>query len=287
MVKLTAYHLFILFAVAYVVIISIFPMALMVYGSFTNWRLGISEMNWIGIKYYMDFFEDYRFYNSLKVTFFLTGLAVLIEVALGLLLAHLMRLNIRFRKVFRTVFLIPLFCAPVAVALMGEIIFYESGGPVNSILNILGFGNFPWRSSPIIAPFTVVLCDVWMWTPFCFLITLAALEGVPKELHEASMVDGASSFQIFKSIDLPLIISPLITILMFRILDTIKIFDIPFTLVGGGGPGIATETMSIYIYKIAFRDFTLGKASAISLIFLVIIAIITSLFIKRLRKYYV
>jgi len=286
MAKFTAYHSFILIAVAYVIIISIFPMAFMVYGSFTNWRLGLSRMDWVGIKYYTDLVGDYRFYNSLQVTFLLTALAVPIEIALGLVLAQLMRCQIRFRRFFRTIFLIPLFCAPVAVALMGEVLFYEGGGPVNSALNILGFPSIPWRSSPIIAPFTVVLCDVWMWTPFCFLITLAALEGIPRELHEASIVDGASSFQTFRSIDLPLISSPLITILMFRILDTIKIFDIPFTLVGGGGPGIATETMSIYIYKVAFRDFTLGKAAAISLVFLVLIAIITSLFIKRLRRYY-
>jgi multiple sugar transport system permease protein len=287
MAKLTAYHLFVLIAVAYATIITIFPLAFMVYGSFTNWRLGVSGMNWVGIKYYIDLIEDYRFYNSLRVTFLLTALAVPTEIVFGMILAHLMRLQIRFRRLFRTIFLIPLFCAPVAVSLMGEVLFYEGGGPINTVLNILGFGSVPWRSSPNVAPLTVVLCDVWMWTPFCFLITLAALEGIPKELHEASIVDGASSFQIFKSIDFPLISSPLITILMFRVLDTIKIFDIPYTLVGGGGPGIATEVMSIYIYKQAFRDFTLGKAAATSVVFLVIIAIITSLFIRRLRKYYV
>jgi multiple sugar transport system permease protein len=286
MAKFTVYHLYILVAIVYATIISIFPLAMMIYGSFTNWRLGLRGMEWVGIKYYVEMVEDYRFYNSLRVTSLLTILAIPIEIILGLVLAQLMRLRIKFRRIFRTIFLVPLFSAPVAISLMGEIIFYESGGPVNSVLNILGFGNFPWRSNPNIAPFTVALCDIWMWTPFCFLITLAALEGIPKELHEASIVDGASSFQIFKSIDLPLIASPLITILMFRILDTIKIFDIPYTLIGGGGPGIATETMTIYIYKTAFRDFTLGKASAMSVLFLVIIAIITSLFLKRLRRYY-
>jgi multiple sugar transport system permease protein len=287
MAKLTIYHLFILIAVVYVLVISIFPMIYMVYGSFTNWRLGLAGMDWVGVKHYTDLAEDYRFYNSMTVTGFLTALAVPIEMVLGLALAQLMRVKIRFRRIFRTIFLMPLFCAPVAVALMGEIIFYESGGPVNSVLNLLGLGNFPWRSSPVIAPFTVVLCDVWMWTPFCFLITLAALEGIPRELHEASVVDGASSFQIFRSVDLPMIASPLATILMFRIIDTIKIFDIPFVLVGGGGPGIATESITIYIYKIAFRNFTLGQAAAISLVFLAIIAIISSVFMRRLRRYYV
>jgi len=287
MVKLTIYHVFVLIAVAYIMVISIFPMIYMVYGSFTNWRLGLTEMDWVGIKHYEDLGVDYRFYNSMTVTGFITLLAVPIEMVLGLALAQLMRVKIRFRRIFRTIFLMPLFCAPVAVALMGEIIFYESGGPVNGVLNLLGFGNFPWRSSPVIAPFTVVLCDVWLWTPFCFLITLAALEAIPRELNEASVVDGASSFQIFRHVNIPMIASPLATIFMFRIIDTIRMFDIPFILVGGGGPGIATEVMTIYIYKIAFRNFTLGQAAAISLVFLAVIAIIASLFMRRLRRYYV
>jgi multiple sugar transport system permease protein len=118
------------------------------------------------------------------------------------------------------------------------------------------------------------------------LITLAALEGIPRELTEASVVDGASSFQIFRNINLPMIVSPLVTILMFRVIDTLRMFDIPFILMGGGGPGIVTETVSIYIYKVAFRNFTLGTAAALSIIFLLMIIIIVSLFLGRLRKYY-
>jgi len=265
---------------------SIFPMIYMVYGSLTNWRLGLVEMNFIGTRYYSDLVDDYRFYNSLAKTAYITAIAVPIEMLLGLALANLMRAKIKFKRLFRTIFLMPLFCAPVAVALMGEIIFYESGGPVNGILNLLGFANFPWRSSPNIAPFTVAMCDIWMWTPFCFLITLAGLEGIPREFNEAAVVDGASSWQIFRKINLPMLSAPLVTILMFRIIDSIKIFDIPFILVGGGGPGISTEVMTIYIYKVAFRNFNLASAAAISIVFLVVIIIIANVFLGRLRKHY-
>lgn len=283
--KYKIYHLLVLIAVIYILLFSIFPIAYMVYGSFTNWRLGVPEMSFVGLQHYVSLFEDYRFYNSLQVTFYITVIAVSCEVILGLFLAELMRGGSRF---FRTIFLMPLFCAPVAVALMGEVIFYEGypGGPVNGILNMIGIGNIPWRSSPLVAPFTVTLCDIWMWTPFCFLITLAALEAIPKELTEAAVVDGASSFQIFRKINLPLITGPLITISMFRIIDTLKIFDIPFVLVGGGGPGIATETLSIYAYKEAFRGFNMGAASAISVVFLMIVSIVSAIAIKRLRGYY-
>jgi multiple sugar transport system permease protein len=261
-------------------------MIYMVYGSFTNWRLGLVEMDYVGTKHYSDLVSDYRFYNSLTVTGYITAIAVPVEMLLGLALAQLMRVKIRFRRIFRTIFLMPLFTAPVATALMGEIIFYESGGPVNGVLALLGISAFPWRSSPNVAPFTVMICDIWMWTPFCFLISLAALEAIPRELHEASIVDGASTFQIFRNVNLPMISSALATIFMFRVIDVVKIFDIPFILVGGGGPGIATETLTIYIYKIAFRNFTLGQAAAISLVFLVVIIIIASMFLKRLRRYY-
>ena len=286
MVKLTIYHVFVFVAIGYILIMSIFPMLYMVYGSFTNWRLGLSAMPFIGTKAYVQATGDYRLYNSLYVTTFLLAGCVPAEIALGIVLAHLMRVNIRFKAVFRTLFLIPLFVAPVAVALMGDIIFYENGGPVNAILNILKIPAPQWRSLPGVAPYTVMICDIWLWTPFCFLITLAALEGIPRELTEASVVDGASSFQIFRNINLPMIVSPLVTILMFRVIDTLRMFDIPFILMGGGGPGIVTETVSIYIYKVAFRNFTLGTAAALSIIFLLMIIIIVSLFLGRLRKYY-
>ena len=194
--------------------------------------------------------------------------------------------NIRFKTLFRAIFLVPLFNAPVAVALMGEVIFYESGGPINGYLKLLGIGAIPWRSSPVIAPWTVVITDVWMWTPFCFLIILAGIEAIPRAYIEAAMVDGASGFKIFRHITLPMITTPIITVLMFRIVDCLKIFEIPFVMIGGGGPGIATETLTVYIYKIAFRDFNLGYASAQTVIYLIVISIIAMIFLRWARRFY-
>ncbi len=284
--KLKIFHIFLIIPILYALALTVFPLVYMVVGSFTDWRLGVQGSGFIGLANYEDFLNDYRFYNSLIVTFYLTAMAVPIEILLGLLLAHLMNMKIKFRRLFRTLYLLPLFNAPVAVALMGEIIFYESGGPINGILKLIGLSGVPWRSSPIIAPFTVVLCDIWMWTPFCFLITLAGLESIPPEYKEAALVDGASGFDIFRRINLPLLSRVLITILMFRLLDALKVFEIPFVMVGGGGPGISTESITIYIYKIAFRGFNLGLASAITVVFLVIISIFAGLFLRRVRGYY-
>ncbi|MGD0330711.1 MAG: sugar ABC transporter permease [Nitrososphaeria archaeon] len=286
MVKLTIYHVFVFVAIGYILVISIFPMLYMVYGTFTNWVLGVKAMPFIGTAAYVKAVGDYRLYNSLTVTAEILIICVPSEIVLGIVLAQLMRANIRFKAIFRTLFLIPLFVAPVAVALMGDVLFYQPGGVVNAVLNIIKIPAVPWRTSIVQAPFTVAICDIWLWTPFCFLITLAALEGIPRELTEASVVDGASSFQIFRSINLPMIVSPLITISMFRVIDTLRMLDIPFVLMGQGGPGISTETVSVYIYKAAFRSFTLGYAGALSLIFMLMVIIIASIFLGRMRKYY-
>ncbi|RLG17867.1 sugar ABC transporter permease, partial [Nanoarchaeota archaeon] len=263
-----------------------FPLVFSIIMSFTDWKLGGSP-HFIGLRNYYSEFMDYRFYNSLKVTFLITCVAVPIEIVLGLVLAVLLNLKIRFKSIFKGIFLIPLFCSPVAIAMLGQVIFYEAGGPINGYLKLLNLPTVRWRSDATIAPFSVALCDIWEWTPFCFLIFYAALQGIPRVYYEAAEIDGASGFQIFRHITLPMLTYAFITVLMFRLVDTLKLFEIPFILFEGGGPGIATETQTIYIYKKGFRSFLMGEASANSIVFLVIVIGIMVFFIKKVRKYYV
>ncbi|HID16772.1 TPA: sugar ABC transporter permease, partial [Candidatus Bathyarchaeota archaeon] len=122
--------------------------------------------------------------------------------------------------------------------------------------------------------------------PFCFLIFLAAIQAIPRVYYEAASIDGASGLKIFTKITLPLLKYAIITVAMFRLVDTLKIFEIPFILLAGGGPGIATEVQSIYIYKAGFRGFALGEASAYSMIFLIMIMVIMTMFVRRVRSYY-
>jgi len=213
--------------------------------------------------------------------------AVTVELVLGLFLAVLMNRDFKFKGVIRALLLIPVFTSPITSALMGQVILYEGGGGINGMLKSLGLPIVPWRSNTTWAFWTVVICDAWMWTPFTFLISLAALQAIPKDILEAAVVDGASSVSIFARIILPILSPALSTILLFRMVDALKLFVIPLTLLGGGGPGISTESLSVYIYKVGFRGFAFGSASAISFIFLVIVSILTVFLIKRLRKYYV
>lgn len=278
--------LFLLPAVLYVLALTIFPLITALFNSFTDARFGTTKISLIGFKNYVTPFSDYRFYNSIYVTILLTVIAVPIELGLGILLAVLVNRDIKGKSIIRSILLIPLFVSPIAFALMGQVIFYEGGGGINGILRDIGLKPIKWRSDPSTAIFTVVLSDVWMWTPFAFLITLAGIQAVPKDLIEAAKVDGASSSQIFKSIVLPIITPVLLTILFFRVVDTLRLFEIPFTLLGGGGPGIATETLTVYIYKIGFRGFFFGQASALSFLYLILVAAIISVLFQAVRKFY-
>jgi multiple sugar transport system permease protein len=279
--------LFLLPAVIYVLALVIFPLASAIVTSFTDARFGVVGANFIGLRNYIMPFNDYRFYNSLYVTLLFTAIAVPIELGLGLLLALLVNRDIRGREVIRVLLIIPLFVSPIAFALMGQVIFYEGGGGINGILKDLGLSVVRWRSNPQTAIFTVILSDVWMWTPFAFLIILAGLQSLPKDLLEAAKVDGASDIQLFRHVTLPMLIPTMLTVLFFRVVDTLRLFEIPFTLLGGGGPGIATETLTVYIYKVGFRGFFFGQAAALSFIYLAIVSIIMSILLYRVRKYYV
>ena len=280
-------YLFLLPPVAYVLALVLFPLGSAIATSFTDARFGAIESRFVGLRNYITPFNDYRFYNSVYVTLLFVGLIVPLELGLGLLLALLMNRDIRGRGLIRIILTVPLFVSPIAFALMGQVIFYEGGGGINGILKDLGLPALRWRSHPQTAIFTVVLADIWMWTPFAFLIILAGLQSLPKYLLEAAKVDGASSAQLFRHITLPLLIPTLLTVLFFRIVDTLRLFEIPFTLLGGGGPGITTETLTVNIYKVGFRGFFFGQAAAMSFIYLGLVTVIMSLLLYRVRKYYV
>lgn len=279
-------YLFLLPAVIYILALTIFPLLTALANSFTDIRFGTTKATFVGLRNYIAPFSDYRFHNSLYVTLLLTAIAVPIELGLGMLLAILVNRDIRGRSIVRSILLVPLFVSPIAFALMGQVIFYEGGGGINGILKDIGLHPIKWRSDPLVAKFTVVLSDVWMWTPFAFLITLAGLQAVPKDLIEAARVDGASESQIFRRVVLPIITPVLLTILFFRVVDTLRLFEVPFTLLGGGGPGIATETLTVYIYKIGFRGFFFGQASALSFIYLAFVAVIVSVLFQAVRRFY-
>jgi multiple sugar transport system permease protein len=174
--------------------------------------------------------------------------------------------------------ILPIFATPLAVGYTFFTIFYEVGGP-------LSWTHIPFLSNPNWALFSVILVDLWQWTPFCFLVFLAALQGVPDELYEAARVDGANPFEMLKEVILPLLTPTIIIVLLLRLAEAFKLFDIPFAMTGGG-PGVATQSFSLLAFRTGLRFFDLGYASAMAYTLLIFMMIIITLFFRRLRETY-
>jgi multiple sugar transport system permease protein len=182
------------------------------------------------------------------------------------------------RSVLRAVMILPIFATPLAAGYIFFTIFYEAGGP-------LGWTGIPWLSSPSWALFSVALVDIWQWTPFCFLVFLAALQGVPDELLEAARIDGAGGLTLLTQVLLPLLTPTIVIVLLIRLAEAIKLFDIPFALTGGG-PGVATQPYSMLAFRTGLRFFDVGYASAMSYGLLAVVMVIITLFFRRLRDQY-
>lgn len=211
--------------------------------------------------------------------------SVSIEMVFGFLLALLMNRELRGRAVLRTIFTLPIFATPVAIGYLGRTIFYEGGGPVNSLLSTLGITPPGWLSDPNWAKVTTIIGDVWQWTPFVFIIALAGLQSLPQDVIEASEVDGANPLQNLWHIVLPLMAPILWLILLLRTIDAFKVFDLVFAMTLGG-PGRATEYYSMYNYRTAWRDLRYGDAAAQGFLLLFIVMLLVSLLWGRIRHVY-
>lgn len=214
--------------------------------------------------------QDANFLNSVKITLWFVLLSVTIELAAGIILA-IMVSNVE-STTFRAVLLLPMMTAPAAVGLIWRIIFQPMFGVLNMGLVALGLPALGWLADPNLALISVVLVDVWQWTPFVYLILLSGLQSLPKEPFEAAIIDGASGWQVIRYITLPLLIPSIYIAALFRTLDAFKALD-KFVTLTSGGPGNATEVVSLYIYKVSFRflDLSYGALLAICAAIIVIL----------------
>jgi multiple sugar transport system permease protein len=238
----------------------------------------VNIATFIGLDNFKRLLSDPQVAEAIRVTALFVLIAVPVELALGFLLAILFNQHIFGRPVLRTIMILPIFATPLAVGYTFFTIFYEVGGP-------LAWTGIPFLSNPSWALVSVILVDVWQWTPFCFLVFLAALQGVPDELYEAARVDGASALDMLREVMLPLLVPTIIIVLLLRMAEALKLFDIPFALTGGG-PGVATQPFSLLAFRTGLRFFDLGYASAMAYALLVVVMIVVTLFFRRLRMNY-
>lgn len=277
--------LFVAPGILWVLTFTIFPLLYSLRLAFMRARLG-QPRSFAGLENFRRAFGDYRFWDSLEVTVLLVVASVILTVSLGLGLALLFNRPMRGQRIFRSLFTMPLFTAPIALGYLGLTIFHEQVGAVNTVLRAMGMVNLPaWFSDVWLARLAIILVDVWQWTPFCFLVILAGLQSLPKEIYESAALDTSSEWDIFRYITLPLLRSVLFTVVILRLVEAFKILDIPFSMTSGG-PGAATQTYSFYIYLTGLRNFNQGYASALAYILLVVMVTISSFFFSQLREIY-
>ena len=241
-------------------------------------RETVTKWEFVGLTNFTRIFGDRVVGEALKVTAIFVAVGVSVQMVLGLALALLFNREMPGRSFLRTLMILPIFATPVACGYLFFTIFYEEGGP-------LGWTGIPWLSSPSWALVSVIIVDVWQWTPFCFLVFLAALQGIPDELIEAARLDGGSGWTLFKEVILPLMMPTIIIVFLLRLAEAMKVFDVVASLTVGG-PGNATQSMSYLAFRTGLRFFDVGYASAIAYTLLAFVMVVVTLFFKRVKSIY-
>jgi multiple sugar transport system permease protein len=228
--------------------------------------------------------SDNFFLTALGHTLTYTIAALTLEFSIGLALALLLNSQIRGRSFFRATLLIPMMFPTVVVGVVWRLMLNPNFGAINGTLKQVGLNteSLTWTASPRLALLSVIAVDVWQWTPFVFLVLLAGLQAIPQEPYEAALIDGSSRWQTFRHVTLPLLKPAILIALLLRTMDLLRVFDQIFILTEGG-PGFATETISLYIYRTAFRFFDFGYAAAMSFVLLLLTNVISTIYIRFLQ----
>jgi multiple sugar transport system permease protein len=247
----------------------IFPWLFTVWMSAFDWKIG-SVAHFVGFDNYVKLATNQRFLESIGHTFYFTLLAVALPLLLGTIAALIFHREFPFRGALRAVFTMPMMATPVAVALVWTMMFHPQQGVLNYLLSLVGLPPSLWVYSPTLVIPSLVLVEVWHWTPLVMLIVLGGLAALPIEPYESARLDGATEWQLFRFITLPLIAPFLVVAAVIRTIDAVKAFDTIY-VISQGGPGTASETINLYLYLQAFAFYNIGNASAVVVVFFVII----------------
>ena len=219
----------------------------------------------VGLENYRHFFGDPRALSALWRTALFTALATSIEVLIGLSVVLFLDRKFALKRVVRALMLVPIIMTPVVVGLTWRFMFDPASGMANYLLSIAGIGPVDWLGSPQVALFSVLVADVWQWTPFVILLAMAALDSAPTDPMDAARVDGAREWQVTWYVLLPMLRRAIAIVALIRAIDSIKAFDL-FYIMTRGGPALSTETLNFYGYIVAFTNFNISYALAVALI---------------------
>ena len=238
-----------------------------------KWEMGTpwESAQWVGLDNFISAFNNEQVWSSLWTTLLFAGVCVAAEMVLGIALALALEHPVRGMSVFRTIFILPMMIAPIAVGLAWRYMFDAQFGLINAALGLVGIKGLTWLADPTLAFIAIVIADIWQWTPFVFIMMLAALASVDSAVIEAARIDGAKWWQQIFLVKLPMIMHVIAITLMMRLIDAFRVLEVVYVLTFGG-PGNSTEILALHIYKTAFVGQQMGVAAAVSVLLLVVVA---------------
>ena len=276
-------YIFPLPAVLFVVILMVFPVVYTFFLSFTDWSLTSGRpLSVVGLESYFKVLKEPRFLESLGRTFYFTFGAVIVEMVLGTVLALILNRKFKGKGMVKTLLLLPLVATPVAIGIVWNLFYDPTIGILNYVLSVLKLPQSGWVSDARTVMPSLIMVDIWKWTPMITIIVLAGLAGLSTEPYESAMVDGANGRQVLFQITLPMLMPTILTAVILRAIDALKTYDIIYSMTGGG-PGYASENLNVLAFKYSFEYFRMGQ-SAVMLVFLFAIVMLFSLMVMRVRR---
>ncbi len=260
----------------------IFPVCYAIYYSFFDYKLG-TEAKFAGLENYLKILQDPEFGQAVAFSAIYTVITVFFQIVLGMIIALFMDNIMRGRKVLSIMIYLPYFISAAASGIIFRWIFISDWGLLSQILNMFGLAAPSWFDDPFWAQVAVILVEIWQNTPFAIIIFYAGLQAVPIEQLEATSIDGAGAIRQFFSVKIPHLKHLLILVFTMRFMDSFRIYD-RIAVMTGGGPGNATESVSLYTYTMAFTKLRLGRGSAAGVLILIMLAIPVFLLLKLMKN---
>ncbi|ESY90392.1 sugar ABC transporter permease [Mesorhizobium sp. LNHC229A00] len=278
-------RIFLLPAVVILFVTTIYPMVYALWLSFRNYDLSkpFIPRIFVGLTNYFEILTSQAFFHALLTTFKLMAMTLSVQLVLGVGIALLVTQKLPGMAVVRTLLLIPMMISPVIVGLVWLFLYFPELGYLNYFIGLVGLGPIPWITSTRWALTAIAIADIWQWTPFIMMGTAAALQSLSPEPYEAARIDGNSRWDVFRYVTLPQLKPVLISLLFLRAIDAFKIYDVIYVLTKGG-PGDATEVISLYIYRQSFTFWRMGVGAAASFVSLVIITVLITFFFKSMQR---
>ena len=268
-------------AVVVMAVACLYPLLSALQLGFYEWSLGTpwTEARWVGVDAFVAAFRDPAVWRSLMTTLMFAAVCVAAEMVLGIALALALEGQLRGMSFFRTLFILPMMIAPIAVGLTWRYLFDAQFGLLNALLGLLGAAPVAWLAQEHTALIAIIVADIWQWTPFVFIMMIAGLANVDNSVLEAASIDGASWWQTTWRVKLPMVRDVIAITLLMRLIDAFRVLEVIYILTFGG-PGDSTEILSLHIYKTAFVGQRLGSAAAISVLLLVVVAALSWLALR-------